>query len=171
MKRVPALLCTLLAAVAALAAAPSSEAQIASGKITTLDASSFDFAEPVERCIEYCVELVGVRQQLDCAGYFLPPLEGCDLPWIDSHRPTGAPFGQEEWCVPKKLDFGGYHLSEDVDRVRRTVIHTGDCTTEIHDVELQQLAPLGNSTRLCPGPGAWSESNFTLESIRFVGCP
>lgn len=150
---------------------PPLEAEFKIGKITTIGSSSFELEDAVISCLEYCTELVGVRQVFNCAGYYRPPIENCDLPWIDSHWPTGAPVGQEETCVPKEPEFGGFHLFEDVDRVRRTVRHTKDCTTEIiQDVELEQLDPRGNPPRPSPDPGMWTQEDFALESIAFVRC-
>lgn len=163
-------LCTLAVVGSLFAVAPPLAAQIESGKITAVATSVFDFPKPVPSCLAFCLEIVGVRQELECGVELVPPVDGCDLPWIDTHRPTGALPGQEDLCIPKEPEIAGHRLVEDVDRVRRTIRQSKDCTSEIHDVELEQLDPLGNATRACPDPGIWSESNFTMESIRFVRC-
>jgi len=161
---VPALL------VLGLASPPLAAQEIDTSKVTVHSTSIDDFDKPVFECVEYCVELTGVRQTFECTGFFLPPTTGCDLPWVDSGHPTGGPRGVRDLCVPEEPEFGGFVLREDVDRVRRRVHFKPDCTSEATEVELQQLPDRGNPPRPCPDPGVWTETNFGVESIRFVRC-
>src|SRR4026209_2423826 len=115
MNRIQVTLSAALTAGGAMLNPSTVSAQIyGSGRTVTVIDRKIDFEKPVKACIKMCIDVVVERQTFECAPYFKPPIEGCDLPWIDPTNPNPDPWGQGLGCVPPKPEVGGYLLSETV---------------------------------------------------------
>jgi hypothetical protein len=165
--------CTLLAAAAATlfavqaVAATGATSPIKSGRTVTIQDRELKFKEPVNACLKLCTNVILERQTFECRGYFEIPYDGCPLPWIDSQNPNPDLGG---WCVPPENQFGGYLLSERVERIEQQVRQGPDCRSVVTETVLQVLPNLGNPPRPCPDPGPWDSTSDTVLSIQFVAC-
>jgi hypothetical protein len=157
-------------ALAASAAPPKPAGPIESGRTLTINERPLVFKEAVNACLKLCTNVIVERQTFECAPYFLPSYDGCPLPWIDSGNPNPVPGDLADWCVPSEPEFGGYHLSERVERIERQVRQGADCQTVVTETVLQTLPDRGGAPRACPDRGPWTSSNETVLSIQFVPC-
>jgi hypothetical protein len=163
---------TLAALVTCAAAShpPAAFAQtIAAGRTIEIKERKLEFEKPVNACLKLCTNVVVERQTFECNGYFEPAYEGCRLPGIDSENPNPL-LGPEEWCVPSENEFGGFALSERVQRIERRVRQDAACQTVVTETVLEDLPPRNNPPRPCPDPGPWDWSDETVLSIQFVAC-
>jgi hypothetical protein len=115
-----------------------------------------------------CLDIVVEKDSFECDGVFATPTSGCDLPWVGSENPNPDPTGM---CIPPENEFAGYQLTEHRELVDRRITQRADCTSSVSETVLQVLANQGNPPRPCPDPAAWSQTNETVHSIRFVPCP
>jgi hypothetical protein len=160
----------LAVGVAALAPTSASAQLIKSGRTVTINERNIGFEEPVKACLKLCTKVIVERQAFECAPFFAPGYDGCDLPWIDAYNPNPDYGGQGFQCIPSEPEFAGYHLSERVERVERTTRQDANCQTVISETVLQVLPDRGNPPRPCPDPGPWASSNETLLSLQFISC-
>ena len=167
------LMLTALTAGAALTAAAAPQkpgAPIESGRTLTINERPVVFKGAVDACLKLCTNVIVERQTFECAPYFLPAYDGCPLPWIDSGNPNPVPGDLADWCVPSEPEFGGYHLSERVERIERQVRQGADCKTVVTETVLQTLPDRGGAPRTCPDNGPWVSSTERTLSIQFAPC-
>jgi hypothetical protein len=170
MNRIPALSAALIGCLAAHPPSPASAPAFKSGRVISHTEHGFKFKEPVEACLKLCTKVVVERQTFECLPYFAPPLDGCDLPWIDGWNPNPDYFDQGDLCVPSEPELAGYHLDERVERVERVTTQGADCKAVTTETVVQVLPDRNNPPRRCPGPGAWVSENEQILSIQFIPC-
>jgi len=169
MKSTKAALAAALA-LAALTPSVASAQGIESGRVVNLGAHGIDFKDAVKACLRFCSKVVVERQTFECMPRFAPPLEGCDLPWIDAWNPNPDVFGQGYQCIPEEPEFAGYHLDERVERVERVTTQGDDCQATVVENVLQVLPDRGNPPRPCGDPGAWTSTDERIVSIQLMAC-
>jgi hypothetical protein len=172
MTRTRTLLLAALTTGAALtaAAAPPKTTPIESGSTLTINERPLAFKDAVNACLRLCTNVIVERQTFECAPYFLPAYDGCPLPWIDSGNPNPLSGDFGDWCVPSEPEFGGYHLSERVERIERQVRQGADCKTVVTETVLQTLPDRGGAPRACPDNGPWVSSTERILSLQIVPC-
>jgi hypothetical protein len=169
MKRNPVVLgaALLVASVAALEPSAAAAQTIRSGRTLTVSERKLNFPKAVRACLKMCLDVVVERQTFECQGVLIPPDTGCELPWLDPDDPNPDPTGM---CIPEQPEFGGWQLTERVELIDKRVTARADCTDSVSETVLQQLPNRGNPPRACPDPAGWTQTNETVQSIRFVPC-
>jgi hypothetical protein len=161
-------LATCIGALAASAA--SAQTLYKSGRTVHIDEHRDLFPKATTACLKLCTDMIIERQTFECDPYFLPPIDGCDLKWIDSYDPNPDFSRLGDLCVPSEPELGGYLLDERVERIRRQVRQGPDCQSIVTDTVISTLADRNNPPRPCPDGGPWASSNETILSISFVAC-
>ena len=166
-------LSTAIAFVSCLAGTVSTPlmAQDLFTKRYTLNEQLTPFEGEKLHCLAFCMELIVEKTDVECSPVMAPPIEGCDLPWIDPQRPNPLPPGNPmEWCIPEEPELAGYKLHHHTTRERRIVTHDSNCESISVDTVLEVL-PETWSTRACPDPGPWGMEDERILSFRWVSCP
>ena len=150
---------------------PLAAQEIDAGHVVTFEENLREFELPAKVCLEYCIEITYDETRFECAPQLAPPVDGCDLPWMDPSGPTPDPFGQGLQCIPPEPELVGYGLHESNARVTERVHHRANCTST-RQVRRQRRPRTNNPpARDCPDQnGPWVDTQRSVPTFRFVPC-